>query len=69
MCLTNIKNINDIYYPKNWDNFHNKTNSILVEYESTREVNLNLFFQIFQQKKKLYQYRYVNFLELIEMIV
>jgi len=34
--LTNIKNISDIYYPRNWDNFHNKTNSILVENGPTR---------------------------------
>ena len=31
MCFTNIKNIGDIYYSRNLDNFHNKTNSILVE--------------------------------------
>jgi hypothetical protein len=30
MCFTNIKNIGDIYYPINWDNFHNKTNYILA---------------------------------------
>jgi hypothetical protein len=52
MSLTNIKNIGDIYYPRNWDNFHNKTNSILVENESTREINLNLVFQ--RLKKKNY---------------
>jgi len=33
---TNIKNIGDIYYPRNWDNFHNKTNYILVENEPTK---------------------------------
>jgi len=36
MYLTNIKNIDDIYYPRYWDNFHNKTNYILVENESTK---------------------------------
>ena len=46
MCFTNIKNIDDIYYPRNWDNFHNKANSILVEngvlkFQSTSHV---LFF-------------------------
>jgi len=65
MCLTNIKNIGDIYYPRNWDNFHNKTNYILVENEPTREINL--VFQRFQ-KNKLYKYSNVNFLELIERI-
>jgi len=61
MCLANI-NIGDIYYPRNWDKFHNKTNSILVENVST------FVFQKFQ-KFKLYQYCNVNFLELIECIV
>jgi len=59
MCLTNIKNVNNIYYPRNLDNFHNKTNSILVENEPTREINLNLVFQRFQ-KNKLYQFSNVN---------
>ena len=36
MRLTNIKNIGDIYYPRNWDNFHNETNYILVENEPTK---------------------------------
>jgi len=36
MCPTNIKNFGDIYYPKNWDNFHNKINYILVENEPTK---------------------------------
>ena len=36
MFLTNIQNIGDIYYPRNWDNFHNKTNYILVENEPTK---------------------------------
>jgi len=36
MYLNNIKNIADIYYPRNLDNFHNKTNYILVENEPTR---------------------------------
>jgi hypothetical protein len=67
MCLTNIKNIDDIYYPRNWDNFHNKTNSILVENGPTREMNLNLVFQRFQ-KNRLCQYSNVKFLELIERI-
>jgi len=53
MFLTNIKNIGDIYYPRNWDNFHNQTNSILVENGSTREINLNLVFERFK-KNKLY---------------
>ena len=52
MCLTSIKNIDDIYYPRNWDNFHNKTNSILVENRSIREFNVNLVFQRFQKNKK-----------------
>jgi len=51
MCFTNIKNIGDIYYPINWDNFHNKINYILVENGSTREINLNLVFQRFQKNK------------------
>ena len=67
MCLTNIKNIDDIYYSRNWDNFHNKANSILVENEPIRKINLNLVIQIIQ-KNKLYQYSNVNFFELIEMI-
>ena len=29
-CLANYKNIDDIYYPKNCENLHNKTNDILV---------------------------------------
>jgi len=46
MCLTNIKNIDDIYYLRNWDNFHNKINYILLEngvlkFQSTSHV---LFF-------------------------
>jgi len=65
--LTNINNIGDIYYQRNWDNFHNKTNSILVENGHTREINLNFVFQRFQ-KNKLYQYSNANFLELIERI-
>jgi len=36
--FTGIKNIGDIYYPINWDNFYNKTNYILVEYGPTREI-------------------------------
>jgi len=44
MCLTNIKNIGDMYYPRNWDNFYNKTNYILDGNEPTREINLNLVF-------------------------
>jgi len=36
MCLTNIKNIYHTYYPRNWDNFHKKTNYILVENETTK---------------------------------
>jgi len=36
MCITNIKNIGDIYYPISWDNFHNKRNYILVENGFTR---------------------------------
>ena len=36
MCLTNFKNFGDIYYPRNYDNFHNKTNYILVENEPTK---------------------------------
>jgi hypothetical protein len=67
ICFINIKNIGDIYYPINWDNFHNKTNYILVENRPTREINLNLVFQRFQ-KNKLHQYSNVNFLELIEII-
>jgi len=67
MCFTNIKNISDIYYPINWDNFHNKTNYILVENEPTRKININLVFQRFQ-KNKLHQYSNVNFLELVEKI-
>jgi len=67
MCLANNKNIDDIYYPRNWDNFQNKTNSILVENGHTREINLNFVFQRFP-KNKLYQYSNVNFLELIERI-
>jgi len=67
MCITTIKNIDDIYYPRNWDNFHDKTNSILVENGPTREINHNLVFQRFQ-KNKLYQYNNVNFLELTERI-
>ena len=59
MCLTNIKNVNNIYYPRNLDNFHNKTNSFFVENEPTREINLNLVFQRFQ-KNKLYQFSNVN---------
>ena len=51
MCFTNIKNIDVIYYPINWDNFHNKTNYILVENRPTREINLNFFFQKFQKNK------------------
>jgi hypothetical protein len=47
--LTHIKNISDIYYPINWNNFHNKTNYILVENEPTREINLNLVFQRFKK--------------------
>jgi len=58
---------NSIYYPRILYNFHNKTNYILVENRSTREINLNLFFQRFQ-KNKLYLYSNVNFLELIEKI-
>ena len=55
MCLTNIKNICDVYYPENWENLHNKTNYILVENKPTREINLNVVFQMFQ-KIKLYHY-------------
>jgi len=51
MCLTNIKNIYDIYYPRNLDNFHNKTNSILVKNGHTGKINFNLVFQRFQQNK------------------
>ena len=69
MCFTNIKHIGDIYYLINWDNFHNKTNYILVENGPTKKINLNLFFQRFQKNKKLHQYSNVNFLELVEMIV
>jgi len=36
MSLTNIKNTGDIYYPRNCDNIHNKTNYILVENEPTK---------------------------------
>ena len=43
MCLTNIKNIGDTYYLRNWDNFHNKTNYILIENESMKLI-LILFF-------------------------
>jgi len=31
MCLTNYKNIGDIYYPRNCENLYNKANNILVE--------------------------------------
>ena len=46
---------------------YNKTNYILVENEPTREINLNIVFQSFQQIK-LYHYSNVNFLELIKRI-
>ena len=62
MCLTNIKNIGDIYYLGNWDNLYNETNFILIENGPTRELILILSFKDFK-KKKLYQYSYVNFLE------
>jgi len=38
MYLTNIQNIGDLYYPRNLDNFHNKTNYILLEKWPTREI-------------------------------
>jgi len=50
ICITNIKSIGDIYYPRNWDYFQNKTNSILVENDPTREINLNFVLQRFQNK-------------------
>jgi len=55
MCFVNIKNIGDIYYPINWDNFYSKMNYILVENEPTREININLVFaiRIFYSKKKI----------------
>jgi len=54
MCLTNIKYIDHIYYPRNWE-FNNKTNYILVENKLTRKINFNAVFQMFQ-KIKLYHY-------------
>jgi hypothetical protein len=50
MCLINIKYIGHIYYSRNWE-FYNKTNYILVENKPTREINLNVVFQMFQQIK------------------
>jgi len=54
MCLTNIKYIGHIYYPRNWE-FYNKTNYILDENKPTKEINLNVVFQRFQ-KIQLYHY-------------
>jgi len=51
MCLINIKSITDIYYPKNWDNFHNKT--LYFSWKWTYEINLNLYFLRFQKKNYL----------------
>jgi len=45
-CLTNIKNIGDIYYPRNYDNFHNKTNYILVENEPTKLILNPVFLRL-----------------------
>jgi len=50
MCLTNIKYIGHIYYPRNCE-FYNKANYILVENKPTREINLNIVFQMFQKIK------------------
>jgi len=50
MCLANIKYIGHSYYPRNWE-FYNKTNYILVENKPIREINLNVYFQMFQKIK------------------
>jgi len=50
MCFLNVKNIDHIYHPRNWNNIHKKTNYILVENWPTGEINFNPFFQRFQKK-------------------
>jgi len=61
MCLANIKNICDIYYPKNWENLHIKKNYILLENGPTRE--------IFQStsEEQLFSNSMVFFLALVSM--
>jgi len=43
--VSNYKNIDNIYYPRNCENLHNKTNDILVEKGPTWEINVNLLFR------------------------
>jgi len=59
MYFTNIKNIGDIYYPINWDNFHNKTNYILVEILKMNLQEKLILILSFKGSKKI---NYINIL-------